>query len=141
MANKFLGVPYPIAKDAKGYFHVQGDLDQIKSDLLILLLTNPGERVMLPDFGTGLRQLVFEPNDVSLASQARQLIIQAIQQWEPRIAIDQINVLTKVDKSILNPNDDMTQSDHVLVVQIQFRDPENIQHVEDLRLEVPLGGV
>jgi len=139
--NSFLGTPYPVVKDAAGYFHTQSGLRQIKSDLLILLLTNPGERVMLPAFGTGLRQLLFEQNDASLRNRARDLIIQAIQTWEPRIAVDQIEILTQVDNNSLDAHDDLSENDNILMIRILFKDPQDIQSIEELRLEVPLGGV
>lgn len=140
MADKFAGVPYPVTRDAKGYFRSQGGVRQIKSDLLVLLLTNPGERVMLPEFGTPLRQLMFEPNDQSLHSRAREMIINAIRRWEPRISVEQIDVLSKVDEASLNSNDDLTEGDAILMIRIRFLDPGNIQTVQELKLEVPLGG-
>ena len=69
---KFLGAPYPIIKHPRGFFHTQSGIDQVKADLLILLLTNPGERVMLPDFGAGLNRLMFEPNDSILVLQTKE---------------------------------------------------------------------
>ena len=62
----FLGAPYPIVKTARGLLAAQTGVDQVKADLLQLLLTNPGERVMLLDYGTPLRELIFEPDDSSL---------------------------------------------------------------------------
>lgn len=138
--DKFLGVPYPITKDAKGYFRAQGGLQQIKSGMLSLLLTNPGERVMLPEYGTGLRQLVFEPNDSAVRARARELIIQAIETWEPRIAIDQIEILTQVDETSLNPADTKDEENGILMIRILFKDPADMQTIEELRLDVPLGG-
>ena len=141
MANteKFLGAPYPITKDVRGLFHSQTTLDQIKSDLLILLMTNPGERVMLPDFGTPLRELAFEPNDETLQDKARQMIIQSIRTWEPRITVDQISVSNSVDPDDLNPLDSLEEIDNILFIQISFFDPENIKEVQQLTLEFPLG--
>ena len=140
MSQRFLGMPYPITKDAQGYFHSQSGLRQIKSDLLILLLTNPGERVMLPEFGTGLRELVFEPNDSTLRARARELIVSAIETWEPRVTVDQIEITTDIDEDRLNPQDDGSEGGAILLISIMFKDPENMQTVEELRLEVPLGG-
>lgn len=141
MANKFLGLPYPVTKDARGYFHTQVDVEQIKSDLLILLLTNPGERIMLPEYGTALRDLIFEPNDEALHARAREMIIDAVRIWEPRISVEQIEVLSSVDDSSLNPSDDKTEKDSILMIRIRFFDPNNIQTVQELSLQVPLGGV
>jgi phage baseplate assembly protein W len=89
---KFLGFPYPVVSNPRGLLATQGGVDQIKSDLLCLLLTNPGERVMIPDFGTPLRELIFEPNDDVLVNKAREVIITAIKTWEPRVTIDQIEI-------------------------------------------------
>jgi len=137
---KFVGAPYPIIKSPRGYFGSQSDIDQIKSDMLILLLTNPGERVMLPSFGTPLRELYFEPNDPTLRQRARAMIITAIELWEPRVSIEQIEVLAKADDNSLNAFDDKTEAGAVLMIRIMFKDPQDISSVHELKLEVPLGG-
>lgn len=134
----FLGVPYPTIKDPRGFWHSQSGVNTIKSDLLQLLLTNPGERVMLPEFGTPLRTLLFEPNDPTLAEQARNMIINSIRRWEPRIAVQNIEVTTNIDETSLNINDDNTQKDHVLFIRIVFVDPQNIKEVQQLTLQMPL---
>jgi uncharacterized protein len=46
-----------------------------------LLLTNPGERVNLPQFGCGLRSLVFAPNTDALAATVKLRVIQGLSQW------------------------------------------------------------
>lgn len=136
---KFRGIPYPITKNAQGFMHVQGGVKQIKSDLLILLLTNPGERVFLPTFGTPLRRLIFEPNDAALASKARQMIINSIKQWEPRVVIQQITVRNSADAKP-GTGDDGSELDAVLQISIIFIDPDKITDVQELKLEMPLSG-
>lgn len=115
-------------------------VDQIKADLLQLLLTNPGERVMLPDFGTPLRRLIFEPNDATLEMVAKKMISDAITKWEPRIVVSNINVTSNFDASNLNDNDPGYEREAILGISIDFVDPENISQIESLVLEVPLGG-
>lgn len=134
------GAPYPIEKHPRGYFHPQYGVDQLKSDLLILLLTNPGERVMMPDYGTPLRQLMFEPNDTIIQEEAREMIINAITTWEPRITVDQIEVVTSIDDLDGLDIADREQPDngHILGIKITFFDPTNIKDVQVLSLEVPL---
>ncbi len=134
----FLGSPYPIIKHPLGFFHTGTGIDQVKADLLVLLLTNPGERVMLPDFGTPLRKLVFEPNDSTIVDQARQMIIDSIAKWEPRITVEQIDVSNTIDTSSLNRLDTQDEIEHILSIRIRFFDPENIKEVQELRLRVPL---
>ena len=138
MANIFGGIPYPTKKTPRGYWYSQQGADQIKSDLLCLLLTNPGERVMLPEFGTPLKQLLFEQNDSFLRQEAQRVIAQAISLWEPRIVVQKIEVSSNPDDSSLNSDDDGTQREHILMVKIIFVDPQNIKEVQQLVLEVPL---
>jgi len=127
MANFVLkGCPYPVVEGAHGYLPSQEGVAQIKSDLLILLMTNPRERVMHPEFGTPLRKLVFEPADATLARQAEQLITEAVERWEPRIAFEKIRATINDEENLLH-------------IEIAFRDPENIQDIEVLTLELPLG--
>lgn len=136
MAN-FLGLPYPTTKTPLGYWYSQSGVNQIKSDMLTLLLTNPGERVMLPDYGTPLRKLLFEQNDSITFEQARQMIINSIQRWEPRVAITQIEV-SMPDRDSLNASDNLTQEEHILFIRILFVDPQNIKEVQELVLNLPL---
>ena len=152
--ERFKGCPYPIEKHPLGLLHVQTGVDQIKSDMLILLLTNPGERIMLPFFGTPLKKLFFEQNDIVIVEEARRMIINSIQAWEPRVAISAIDVSIgtndlnssfvgenpPTDQSLIGGNyvDSRNDDDHALSIRIAFFDPENIQSVQELVLEVPL---
>lgn len=138
--NKFLGVPYPITRHPRGFLRSSYGIDQIKSDLLQLLLTNPGERVMLPTYGTPLKRLIFDPNDSNLETAARQMIIDSINMWEPRITVQQIEVSSNVDQKSLDPSDPKEDLENILMIKILFFDPENIQEVEELKLELPVSG-
>ena len=139
--KKFLGAPYPIVRHPRGLLHTQDGVDQIKADLLQLLLTNPGERVMLPEFGTPLRRwLIFEQNTVGLTDVAKTMISDSITMWEPRIAVSNIEVTNKADEDSLHPDDPRTDIEHILFIRILFFDPEDIQNVQELKLELPLAG-
>lgn len=137
MAN-FLGLPYPVTKNPLGFFRTQSGVSQIKSDLLSLLLTTPGERVFLPDFGTPLKRLIFEQNDAVLETMAKNMIADAISMWEPRIAVNQIEVSRSVPNSSLNPMDPGNDVDNILYIKITFVDPEQISEVQELKLQIPL---
>jgi hypothetical protein len=137
MAN-FLGVPYPITKNPLGFFRTQSGVSQIKSDLLTLLLTNPGERVFLPDYGTPLKRLIFEQNDATLEMTARNMIIESISRWEPRIVVSQISVSSQVSRSDLNFQDPGEDMDSILSIKIIFVDPEQLSEVQELVLQIPL---
>lgn len=125
MATTILGCPYPIYPNPRGYLFSQKNIEVLKADMLQLLLTNHGERIMMPDYGTDLRRLFFEPLDDRLQKQAKDLIAASITKWEPRIAVDAIKVTRDEEQ-------------HILKINIQFRDPENIVVVESLSLDLPL---
>lgn len=137
--EKFTGMQYPLVKGPRGLLAKRTGIDQIKADMLQLLLTNPGERVMLPEFGTPLRQLVFEPNDTILEQEARRMISNSITTWEPRISVTNLQVSSRVNEEGLNPNEPGDEIDHILGIVIEFIDPEDISQVEELRIELPIG--
>lgn len=136
--NKFLGLPYPVVKNPLGFFRTQSGISQIKSDMLSLLLTNPGERVFLSDFGTPLKRLIFEQNDTALEILARNMIADSISKWEPRVTVQQIQVTRNIPREDLNPEDLREDIENILNIKIIFIDPENISEVQELKLEIPL---
>lgn len=69
--------------------------EDVRQAVLIVLQTEPGERVMRPEFGTGLRALVFEPINTTTIALARHRVEQALVRWEPRI--DQVEVAVAAD--------------------------------------------
>lgn len=66
----------------------------IRESLTILFSTRPGERVMRPDFGGSLEELLFEPVNDSLVTFVNDLIRKAILYYEPRIDLEDININT-----------------------------------------------
>ena len=64
-----------------------GDEASVRQAILLLISTSPGERVMRPDYGCQLRQLVFAPNDDTTAGLAIHYVRQALEKWEKRIRI------------------------------------------------------
>jgi phage baseplate assembly protein W len=59
----------------------------VRQSILMLLTTTPGERVMRPDYGCDLQQLVFSPNDPTTHGLAIYYVRRAINRWEPRVEI------------------------------------------------------
>lgn len=139
---QFLGAPYPIVKHPLGLLRTQRGVNQVKSDLMVLLLTEPGERVMLPEFGTPLKKYIFEQSDSLIVERIRETVANSIRNWEPRIAVSAIEVTNSREAmgSSINVNDAMEDLEHVLLIRILFSDFDNIQQVQELKLEVPLGG-
>ena len=110
--------------------------------MLVLLLTEPGERVMLPDFGTPLKQFFFEQNDSFIVERVREVIANSIRRWEPRIAITAIEVTNSSSaiKTSLNALDSGEDLGYILMIRIKFTDFDDIRNVQELELQIPLGG-
>ena len=93
--NVTIGVAFPLDETNmfKGTKNVK---DQIKSNLINLLLTYPGERVNLPTFGVGLKTLLFEQN-IDLNSVKSQ-IQNKINKFIPNVLLDSIRSGTSEDE-------------------------------------------
>ena len=76
---------------ASGRIEMVGDNDSIRQAILLLFSTRPGERVMRPDYGCDIHRLVFSPNDDTTAGLAIYYVQQALDRWEPRIDVLQLD--------------------------------------------------
>ncbi|KWX77066.1 GPW/gp25 family protein [Paenibacillus jilunlii] len=94
------GWKYPFAVQ-RGNINSSDGEDSIRESILLILSTARGERVMRPDFGCRLNELVFSPNTMSTATLLRSFIEEALQNWEPRIEVDDITVTPRSDQSQL----------------------------------------
>jgi len=63
-----MNIAYPFHLDSRGRTAQPSDPDHIRQMIEQLIFTDAGERVNRPDFGSGLRQLVFAPNSPELAA-------------------------------------------------------------------------
>lgn len=64
----------------------------VREAIRIILMTEQRERLRLPDFGGSLRRVLFEPNTVATRHSIQDRIARALEQWEPRIQIQAIEV-------------------------------------------------
>lgn len=69
--------------------------EDIGESLEILLSTSPGERVMQPDYGCGLQAKIFDSINASSITEIKDLIERAVLFFEPRIALEEIDVDTE----------------------------------------------
>lgn len=84
---------FPLDFDGAGRAARTSPDDHVRDMIYQLLFTNPGERVDLPDFGCGLLQMVFRPNNEALAAATQLLVQGALQQWlGDVIAVQQLEV-------------------------------------------------
>ncbi|TCV94664.1 hypothetical protein EC912_103149 [Luteibacter rhizovicinus] len=76
-----MNLAYPYRFDHRGYTAEATDDTHLRDLIEQVLFTSPGERVMLPDFGCGVMQMVFAPNSFELASATQVLIQSGLQRW------------------------------------------------------------
>lgn len=75
------GWSFPFKIDDFGEVSTAQGNDHIRNKVLQVLLTSPGERVNLPEFGCGLRDLIFDPNNDILAATTEFTMQRALQRW------------------------------------------------------------
>lgn len=78
--GRHLAFPFRVGADGRTATPAS-DADHVRDELLQLLLSAPGERLFLPEFGGGLRKLVFEPASDVLRGVVKARITQALARW------------------------------------------------------------
>ena len=84
------GYNAPFIGGSQNVMSRQEDVRLIKNDILQLLLTVPGDRVMRPGFGVNLRNVVFEQLDNNTVSDLRDEIADAISREEKRVVVENV---------------------------------------------------
>ncbi|MBM9594977.1 GPW/gp25 family protein [Roseitranquillus sediminis] len=79
-AGRHIAFPFRIGADGRSVTPAS-DSDHVRDEVLQLLLTNPGERPFLTEFGGGVRRLVFEPASDVLRGVTKARISQALSRW------------------------------------------------------------
>ena len=107
-----VGLSLPLKNGDGGFFEQNlTTFDQARSNLKNLLLTKKGERVLQPNFGSGLQDLLFEPIDDEFEGKLVDTVTEAVQTWLPYINIEDIDV---------NMNDENKDNNRV-GVEIKFK--------------------
>ncbi len=102
------GLAFPLQVNPRGELTLVTGATDVEQAIGIILGTIPGERVMRPDFGCRAWELIFSPNNISTQTQLADYVREALEFWEPRIELLNIDV-------DLDPNNDST-----LLVEIQY---------------------
>jgi len=91
--TRYKNIDFPFKDSKKGfYFELnQTDRDAIRADLLHLLLTNKGDRLYLPDFGSDFRKFIFEPNDSITHDDIKKSLNDSISRYIPNLIVNSIN--------------------------------------------------
>jgi len=92
----FLGIgwSFPPQVDTDASMQFSEYEQDVQQSIRIILGTNPGERVMRPDFGAGLNQFVFEPVNTATMNAVSTQVQESLINWEPRINVIDVNVTT-----------------------------------------------
>lgn len=105
------GITLPIQRGNTGYFAQSfSSYEQAKANLKNLLMTKKGERIMQPNFGTGLHSLLFEPMDGDFETKLEQTITRNVNYWLPYINIEEIDIEMT----------DAMKDNHIAHMTIQF---------------------
>jgi phage baseplate assembly protein W len=100
MANPIIGRGwhFPPTLDERGTMALVSDEDEIRQAVHIILQTAPGERVMRPEFGCRIHELVFAPNSASTVGLADRYIRESLGRWEPRITLQRLDITPDADR-------------------------------------------
>ena len=91
--NFAVGITLPIQRGNDGYFTQSfRTFDQVRSNLKNLLLTKKGERILQPEFGSGLHDLLFQPATEKFEEDLETTINEAVAKWLPYVIVEDINI-------------------------------------------------
>lgn len=86
------GCRFPLAPADRGPLWLDGGTGKVAQSIRIILETEPGERLMRPDFGCGLRRYLMSPNTVATRALIQRDVVRAVGRWEPRIELTDVHV-------------------------------------------------
>ncbi len=86
------GIRFPMSVDSRGSIALGSGADGLDSSIRVVLATAPSERVMRPQFGCRIWDLLFEPVNANTLGLMAQAVREAVTQWEPRVAVHEVLV-------------------------------------------------
>jgi phage baseplate assembly protein W len=84
------GWTFPVQIGGGGGIALSGDATDIDEAIRIIISTSPGERVMRPDFGCRIHEIVFAPANSQTVGLAQRYVLEALKWWEPRIEVVEV---------------------------------------------------
>lgn len=126
MTDEIFGfsIPFRIDPETGGVARASGS-EKLKENVVHILLTGIGERVLRHEYGGGLRQLVHDPNEAARGAIVQHQIAKSIAQWEPRVLLENVAV---------------TQKDGTLIAEISYTIRRTRQQ-RSVSVPIGLGGV
>jgi phage baseplate assembly protein W len=95
------GWSFPVEPGRDGRLDLASGPEKVRQSIRIILETEPGERIMRPDFGCGLRRYLMRPNSVATRALIRHDVEVALATWEPRIALTSVDVVPGDDPALV----------------------------------------
>ena len=106
--GRHIAFPFRVGTDGRIAAPVS-DAEHVRDELLQLLLTSPGERLFVPEFGGGVRKLVFEPASDVLRGVVKARITQALSRWlGHRLTVEMIEVRFGNDQTTSGERPELT---------------------------------
>jgi uncharacterized protein len=93
-ASDFIGrgISFPMGVDQSGALALTSGATDIDGSLRMVLMTAPGERLMRPQFGCRIWDLLFEPINANTIGLMGQAVRDAVSQWEPRVTLESVEI-------------------------------------------------
>jgi phage baseplate assembly protein W len=86
------GLAFPLQISQRGGIALARGHHDIEQAIGIILMTIPGERVMRPEFGCRIHELVFAPDNAATRGLVTHYVEEALARWEPRITVRRVDV-------------------------------------------------
>ena len=109
------GIAFPMRVDQSGSIATSSGASDIDSSIRMILTTAPGERLMRPEFGCKIWELLFEPINANTMGLMSEAVKEAIGRWEPRVTLEDVRldpsgqhageVLIEIDYLVRTTND------------------------------------
>ena len=122
-ANYAIGITLPLTFGENTFEQSYLTKDQVKSNIKNLLLTKRGERILQPEFGSGLQSLLFEQNVDDLEGRIEDTINESLEQWLPYVTAEQIDIESTNelrDNNRLNVSIDFRIGDDISLENVTF---------------------
>jgi uncharacterized protein len=108
------GFSWPLSVDHTGSIRLTAGVPDLDQSMRLVLMTAPGERVMRPEFGCRIWDLLFEPITANLLGLINEAVRRALAQWEPRVEVREVTsspaeedglVRVMIDYTVRSTND------------------------------------
>jgi phage baseplate assembly protein W len=86
------GILFPLRVDQSGSIALGRGADDIDASIRMAIITAPGERVMRPQFGCRIWDLLFEPINANTLGLMGEAVRDAVSQWEPRVVLEELDI-------------------------------------------------